>query len=140
MRRFTFTAIIFSLATLAGCNEVQLRRADAVVEDVNTVTVGARAVLESPAGAAIPTPAREIAALAVTLASGGVAAWTEWRRRTMAKTTKAIVRGIEQVDRDNRAANPTNPATAIKDRIALNMKALGVRDAGDRIVNKLKIS
>ena len=140
MKRCTFTTIIFLLATLAGCNEAQRQTVDEIVADVNTVAVGGQAVLQSPAGAAIPSPAKEIAGLVIGLAGAGVATWTEWRRRTMAKTTKAIVRGIEQVDRDHQTTNPTNPASEIKDRIALNMRALGVVDKGDKIVNKLKIS
>lgn len=139
MKRYTFTTIIFLLA-LAGCNEAQRQAVDEIVADVNTVAVGGQAVLQSPAGAAIPSPAKEIAGLVIGLAGAGAATWTEWRRRTMAKTTKAIVRGIEQVDREHRTTNPTNPASEIKDRIALNMRALGVVDKGDKIVNQLKIS
>jgi hypothetical protein len=130
----------FSIGTNFGCNEAQRQEVDAIVADVNTVTVGARALLQSPAGQAIPTPVKEIAGLVVGLLGGGVATWTEWRRRTMAKTTKAIVRGIEQVDREHRAANPENPAKEIKDRIGANMLALGVRDRGNKIIDRLKIS
>ena len=140
MKRLTLSIILLCAVAFGGCNEAQRQDVDRLVEDVNNVAVGAHAVLQSPAGQGIPTPAKEIAGLAVGLALAGVTTWTEWRRRTMAKTTQAIVRGIEQVDREHREANPTNPAKEVKDRIAANMLALGVRDRGDKIINRLKVS
>ena len=138
MKRIATAIILIGIGT--GCTEIQRQQADQLVADVNDIAAGAQAVLQSPAGGMIPTPAKEIAGLVIGLAGAGAATWAEWRRKTMAKTSKAIVRGIEQVDRQHKQANPDNPAQAIKAQIAANMKALGIQDRGDRIVNKLKIS
>ena len=138
MKRFTFISIVFALLVV-GCTESQRQRGDRMVEDVNNVTAGAQAVLQSPVGQMIPSPGREIAALAVALATSGVAAWQTWRKSQMAKTTKAIIKGVEQVERRNRVQNP-NPATEIKQAIGVQMRAQGIYDAGNKIVDRLKIT
>ena len=139
MKRIVFTLIVLSAAAIAGCNERQWRQADKAVADVNNVAVGARAVLESPAGAAIPTPVKEIAGVVVTTLLGGAAAYQTWRKNQMTKTTRAIVRGVEMIDREHRVENP-NPARNVKDAIGLCMEAANIKTTGNKIVERLKIS
>lgn len=139
MKRLRFTAIIFTIATVSGCTEEQLQQTDQFVADVNNVAVGARAVLESPPGQAIPSPIREIAGLVVGLAGAGVATYETWRKKQMEKTTRAIVRGIEKIDKQHRIDNP-NPAADIKASIGAYMEASGIKTTGNKIVEKLKIA
>lgn len=57
----------------------------------------------------------------------------------MTKTTRAIVRGIERTDKAHREANP-NPAADVKASIGVQMEAAGIKSAGNKIVERLKIS
>ena len=140
MKQACWITVLILGGLIGGCTEAQRQEVDQIVADVNDIAAGAQAVLQSPAGRMVPSPAKELAGLVIGLVGAGAATWTEWRRRTMAKTTKAIVRGIEQEDRANRENNPDNPATPIKERIHANMIALGVADRGNKIVDRLKIS
>lgn len=124
-----------SIGTNFGCEEF-LTQADKVVQDVNNIATGTNTVLESPVGLMIPPEWKLYGALGVALANGLVITWQEWRNRTMKKTTRAIVQGIEKAD------NPQK-ANEVKANIALEMR----RQGGDRfyakankIVDKLKIS
>lgn len=54
----------------------------------------------------------------------------------MIKTTKAIVKGIEQVDKEQKP-NPTNP---VKVAIAGQLKQLGIYSQADDLINKLKVA
>ena len=137
----TITVLLGLGAVLAavGCNEQQMRQADQIVADVNDIAAGVGAVIQSPAGGMIPPPFKELAALGIMLATGGAATYQTWRKKQMAKTTRAIVRGIETIDREHRQANP-NPARDIKNAIGVEMAAAGIKSAGNKIVENLKLS
>jgi len=120
---------------IAGCDEF-FTKGDEIIQDVNMVAVGARAVLDSPAGPLIPPDLRLYGLLGIGLINGIVIGWEEWRNNTMKKTTKAIVKGIEITD------NPGKATSEVKRNIAAEMRNQG----GDRfyakankIVDRLKI-
>jgi len=128
--------IILSTAVLIGCEDV-LTQADKFAQDVNNIATGTKTVLESPVGLMIPPEWKLYGALGVALANGLVITWQEWRNRTMKKTTRAIVRGIEG------SGNPDKATNDLKSNIADEM----MRQGGDKfyskankIVDKLKIS
>jgi len=139
MKKATFITLIVLIVSLGGCNEQQFERADQLVADVNNVAAGGQAVLSSPAGGFIPSPAREIAGVTVSVLMAAAAAYQTWRKNQMAKTTKAIVKGVESIDREHQTKNP-NPAMKIKQAIGVQMRALGVYDAGNKIVDQMRIS
>ena len=59
----------------------------------------------------------------------------------MSKTAKAIVRGIEKAEQQQPAAEaPSNPGSSVKPAIAAEMRKLGVYDAGNRLVDRFKLS
>lgn len=127
---------ILTLVILAGC-ETFWQTGDEIVRDVNDIAGGARVLLESPAGLMIPPSIRLYVEIGLMLASGLVLTWQELRNRTMKKTTRAIVRGIETTD------NPEKAISEVRANIAEAMR----REGGDRfyakatrIVDKLKIS
>lgn len=134
MKRLIYT-VVLCLLIFAGC-ESFFTTGDSIAEDANTVATGARGVLDSPAGQLIPPDIRLYGLLGISLISGLANAWQEWRNRTMKKTTKAIVQGIEN------ATKSTNPLPDVKASIAKEMR----RQGGDqfyvkanRIVDQLKI-
>jgi len=129
----SFLLFVFS----AGCEEM-LTSGDALVQDANAVAGGARALLDSPAGQLIPPDLKLYGLLGIGLINGVVIGWEEWRNRTMKKTTKAIVQGVER-----KSDRPDKIITEIKADIADEMRKQG----GDRfykrankIVDRLKIS
>jgi len=137
MRFLRITLILGVLALVTfSCDEEQLRQADRIVGDVNQVSTGARAVLESPAGKMVPDQARLLIELALGLVGAGAITYQKWRSGIMAKTTKAIVKGVEKVDR----AGQDNPVNPIKDSIGYEMRQAGIYDAGNKIVDRLKIA
>lgn len=124
--------VIMSAVLFIGCEA-----GDEVIRDVNEVATGVRAVLESPAGQMIPPDWKLYGAVAVALANGIVIGWEELRNRTMKKTTKAIVKGIENT------GNPEKSTSEVKSNIAEEM----IKQGGERfyakankIVDNLKIS
>lgn len=135
MRRIILIAI-FIVIMSPGCSEIELRRVDELVQDVNTIAQGGQAVLESPAGQMIPPQVKIFGLLGVMLANGLVITWEEWRNRTMKKTTKAIVRGIEDT------TNPDKATSEVKGNIREAMLREGGEkfyDRANKIVDKLKI-
>jgi len=128
--------VILSAAVLVGCDD-GFTQADKIVQDVNNIASGARAILESPAGLMIPPEWKLYGALGVSLISGLVITWQEWRNRTMKKTAKAIVKGVEKT------SNPEKATSEVKSNIAEAMIAQGGQkfyDRANKIVDKLKIS
>lgn len=119
----------------AGCDEFW-QKGDEIVHDVNTIAQGTQAVLESPAGAMMPPEWKLYGALGVVLANGLVITWQELRNRMLKKTTRAIVKGIEQTD------NPEKAVSEVKANIADIMLERGQKfyDRANKIVDKLKIS
>jgi len=128
--------LILALLPLAGCEDFW-RQGDAIVQDVNDIASGARAVLESPAGQLIPPDLRLYVFLGIGLINAAVITWEELRNRTMKKTTKAIVKGIENT------ANPDKATSEVKANIANEMRNQGgdkFYAKANKIVDKLKIS
>ena len=123
---------------IAGCEDFW-QKGDAIVQDVNNIAGGARAVLESPAGQLIPPDLKVYGLLGIALINAGVIGWEELRNRTMKKTTKAIVQGIEKTSNPDLAlAN-----TEVKSNIANEMRRMGgdkFYAKANKIVDKLKIS
>lgn len=130
------TWIILLLLISAGCDEFW-QKGDEIATDVSTVAQGTQAVLESPAGRMIPPDLKLYGALGIALANGLVIGWQEFRNRTMKKTTKAIVKGIENT------ANPDKATSEVKDNIRHEMLQQGGQrfyDKANKIVDRLKIS
>jgi len=131
-------ALIFGIASVAGCNEQQMAQADRAVADVNDIAAGVKAFLESPAGAAIPLDWRLYGSLGVLATSVIANGWQQFRNGTMKKTTKAIVKGIEHVERQS---NPKPKETAVvKQAIAAEMRTAGIFDRGNQLVDRLKMA
>lgn len=135
MNKLIFIAVL-CLLTFGGCDD-SLTTGDSIAKDANSVSTGAQAVLDSPAGLLIPPNVKYYILLGIGLINGAVFTWQEWRNRTMKKTTRAIVRGIEETD------NPEKAVSELKANIAEAMR----RQGGDKfyakankIVERLKIS
>jgi hypothetical protein len=80
--------------------------------------------------------AEQYGPLAALIASLAVNFFQKRKGDLMKKTTKAIVKGIEAAEVEEKS-NPTSP---VKAAIEYQMKAAGIYDAADDLVNKLKIS
>lgn len=135
-RRFlfwVFAGMGIGLVILAGCEAL-----DRFVTDANNVASTTKIILDSPAGQALPPPVGLYGGIATTLIMGGAAAYKQWRLSQMSKTTKAIVRGIEASGKPagEEAGNPSQ----VKAAIAVEMRKLGVYDAGNKLVDRLKVS
>lgn len=135
MKKVIYIGSLF-LLVFAGCDEFW-QRGDEIVQDVNDLAGGAQALLDSPAGQLIPPDLKLYGALGIALANGLIIGWQEVRNRTMKKTTKAIVKGIENTD------SPDKATSEVKSNIAEEMR----RQGGDKfyakankIVDQLKIS
>jgi hypothetical protein len=113
---------------------------DNVAATVGSVAVAGKAVLDSPAGQLVPPDMRLYGSLALSLLMGGTAAYKNWRLAQMGKATKAIVRGIEAAEAQPRGATTDNPDKSVKPAIAAEMRKLGVYDAGNKLVGRLKLS
>ena len=134
--KFTIILCILTLLALAGCEDF-LRTGDELIADANKVAGGARAILESPAGQMIPPDLKLYGLLGIAIINGVVIGWEEWRNKQMKKTTKAIVKGIEQ------ASNPEKATSEVKVNIAEEMRKQGgdkFYAKANKIVDKLKIS
>ena len=137
MTRKLFVSIIFIVILFStGCDEAQIRRADRIVDDVNDIVTTGRIVLQSPAGALLPPDLKLYGAAAIAIASIVVNSWQKVRANLMKKTTKAIVRGIESAEQDQKP-NPTNK---IKEAIGTEMKLAGIYDQGNQLVDQLKVA
>ena len=135
MKRFLNVTLLL-LIVLAGCEKFW-QKGDEISQDVDAVAGGAQALLDSPAGAMIPPEWKLYGALGVALANGLVITWQEFRNRTMKKTTRAIVQGIERTD------NPQKATSEVKGNIAEEMRRAGgdkFYARANKIVDKLKIS
>ena len=128
--------LILACLTLAGCEDFW-QTGDKIVQDANAIAGGARAVLDSPAGQLIPPDLKIYGLLGIGLINAVVIGWEELRNRTMKKTTKAIVKGIENT------ANPDIATSDVKANIAHEMLQQGgykFYAKANKIVDKLKIS
>ena len=135
MKTILFSVIV-AVAMMAGCNEEQLERADRAAAGAGTAITTAEGILATPAAAALPADWRLYGSLAVAAGSIVVGAYEKWRLSIMTKTTKAIVKGIEKAE-DQVQTNPTNP---VKEAIGKEMRAAGIYDQGNRLVDQLKIA
>lgn len=137
MKKVIYLAIsILTLVTLSGCEEF-LQKGDETIQDANAVAGGARAIIESPAGQLVPPDLKLYGLLGIGLINGVVISWEEWRNRTMKKTTRAIVKGIENT------GNPQKATSEVKTNIAEEMRRQGgdkFYDRANKIVDRLKIS
>jgi len=119
-----------------GCTEQQLRQADRTAGDVNNLITGAQAILATPAAAALPPDWRLYGTLVLAAGSIVVGAYKQMRLTLMTKTTKAIVKGIEK-SADQVQTNPANP---VKEAIGKEMRAAGIYDQANQLVDQLKIA
>jgi len=127
-----FLLFVFS----PGCDEFW-QKGDEIIQDANDAAAGARVLLESPAGRLIPPDLKVYGLIGIGLINAAVIGWEEMRARQMKKTTRAIVKGIENTD------NPDKAMSEVKANIAEEMR----RQGGDKfyakankIVDRLKIS
>jgi len=127
-----FLLFVFS----PGCDEFW-QKGDEIIQDANDAAAGARGLLESPAGRLIPPDLKVYGLIGIGLINAAVIGWEEMRARQMKKTTRAIVKGIENTD------NPDKAMSEVKANIAEEMR----RQGGDKfyakankIVDRLKIS
>jgi len=128
--------ITIPLTIIIGCNEFY-QKGDEIVRDVNAVAGGAQAILESPAGPMLPPDWKIYGAIGIALVNGLVIGWEEFRNRTMKKTARAIVKGIENT------GNPDKATSEVKANIAEEMRKQGgdkFYAKANKIVDKLKIS
>ena len=128
--------VLCVLCGLTGCTEQQLRQADRTAADVNNLITGAQAILATPAAAALPPDWRLYGSLIFAAGSIVLGAYKQWRLTLMTKTTKAIVKGIEKSE-DQVKTNPVNP---VKVSIGKEMRAAGIYDQANRIVDQLRIA
>lgn len=137
MTKWIVFVILSAAVLMIGCEDYWMQ-GDKIAQDANNIASGAQAVLESPAGALIPPDVKLYGALGIAIVNGLVITWQEWRNRTMKKTTKAIVQGIERT-----GSNP-NPATSeAKSNIRDEMLKQGGEKfyaRANKIVDRLKIS
>lgn len=130
-----FIGIGIGLVILAGCEAL-----DNAATDANDMAAVGRQVIDSPAGQMIPPDIRLYGSLAVGAVMAGAAAYKQWRLSQMGKATKAIVRGIEAAEAQPDGKPVGNPASPVKVAIAAEMRRLGIYDAGNKIVDRLKVS
>lgn len=133
------SAILLVCLGSDGC-EKEFERIDKTAQATKEITVEGEKFIESPAGEYIPPEIKQaigvVGALALILANG----WQAWRNQTMKKTTKAIVKGIEDAENlSNMSGNSKSP-NSVKDCIEAEMKAAKIFDRGNKIVDKLKIA
>lgn len=137
MKKVIYLVIsILTLVTLSGCDEFWAK-GDVIIRDVNDAAAGAGALLDSPAGRLIPPDLKIYGLIGIGLINAAVIGWEEMRARQMKKTTRAIVKGIENT------GNPDKAMSEVKANIAEEMR----RQGGDKfyakankIVDRLKIS
>lgn len=129
--------ITIIIALTVGCSKQQLRWTDEFAQDVDKVASGAQAVLQSPAGQMLPPGWKLYGTLGLLLTNGLIISWQEWRNRTMKKTTKAIVKGIEST------SNPDKATSEVKSNIKDEMIKQGGEKfyaRANKIVDRLKIA
>ena len=83
-----------------------------------------------------PGTAETYGAIAAIIASLGFNIFQKRKGDVMKKTTKAIVKGIESAEKEQKP-NPMNP---IKVAIGRELRAAGIYDQGDQLINQLKIT
>ena len=117
------TAIIAGLfvlsGLLAGCNEKQLAQADKIIADVNNFATGGTAVMNSPAGDAIPEPVNSVTSLVLLLASASVNVYQKWRNSIVTKKYSAMKAGKEQLAIENpQAAEQLHKMVAVERKVS----------------------
>jgi len=144
MKTILFSVIV-AVALTAGCNDEQLERADRAAAGVGTAITTAEGILATPAAAALPADWRLYGSLAVAAGSIALSVYKQWRLGLMTKTTKAIVKGIEGAEKQARFVlddehTVNNPKNPVKEAIGAEMRAAGIYDQGNRLVDQLKIA
>lgn len=127
---------VLCLLLFVGCTDEQLSQADRTAGDVNNLITAGQGLLATPAAAALPPDWRLYGSLVLAAGSIAVGAYKQWRLTLMTKTTKAIVKGIEKSE-DQVKTNPSNP---VKDAIGKEMRAAGIYDQANQLVDQLKIA
>jgi len=141
MRRLKNATIVLfmglvTLFAVVGCTEEQIRQVDQTVADANNLVSGGAALLQSPAGAMLPPDLRLYGTVGIAIASIVFNSWQKVRSNLMAKTTKAIIKGVDAAEKVTKT-NPTNP---IKVAIRQEMIAAGIYDKGNKLVDQLKVA
>ena len=130
MRGLTALVVVGLLAAAAGCNEDQLRRADRIFGDVNSVGQTIAQLPDSPAGPLIPPDVAAIMKILGIGAAGAYAVWQKIRANGTMKTLKAVTAGVEATDEAVQAT--------VKGAVGEAMKAAGIYARGKAIVNEAK--
>lgn len=139
LKFWTITSTILVVSLFAGCNEEQKSKLDVAATQAEQITAGIRQVGDSPIGQLIPEEIKLWGLLAVILVEAAANGWQAWRSSNMKAATKAIVKGIEAAQAASESPNP-NPVIAIKSAIEDEMKAAGIYDSANKIVDSLKLS
>lgn len=134
--RICLLSSVLCLLLFVGCTPEQLSQADRTAGDVNNLITAGQGLLATPAAAALPPDWRLYGELAVGAGLIVLNAYKQWRLTLMTKTTKAIVKGIEKSE-DQVKTNPSNP---VKDAIGKEMRAAGIYDQANQLVDQLKIA
>ena len=82
-----------------------------------------------------PGTAETYGAIAAIIASLGFNIFQKRKGDVMKKTTRAIVKGIEQAEHEKK----TNPKNHVKDAIKIQLRAAGIYNQGDDLIRQLKI-
>lgn len=123
---------------IIGCTEQQRQQIDRAAVGTQQLVTDVNTLMQTPTGQMLPADIKLYAGLAALLASVGANAWQEWRNKQMTKTTKAIVKGIDQAERKTKNSN--TPVAEVKAAIKEAMVATGCYERCNKIVDVLKIS
>ncbi|MCJ7805471.1 hypothetical protein MUP46_02410 [Patescibacteria group bacterium] len=136
VNRQSSIVLLSVLCVLCGCTKQQLNQADRTAGDVNNLITAGQRLLATPAAAAIPPDWRLYGSLALAAGSIVVGAYKQMRLTLMTKTAKAIVKGIEK-SKEEIQTNPKNP---VLEAIGKEMRAAGIYDQANQLVDQLKIA
>jgi len=134
MKVLLLSVVLMAMTLIGGCTEEQIAQTDLIVSDANDIVAGVAALLESPAGATLPPGIQLYGAAGIAIASIALNSWQKIKGNLMLKTTKAIVRGIESAEVEQKP-NPTNP---VKVAIKTQLQAAGIYDQADVLIRRLK--
>jgi len=128
----------YNAAVEAGAKSEVLDKIEGDIDKTVLLRQGAQAAKDVVEIVADGPGAEQYGAIAAIIASLGFNVYQKYKGGVMKKTMKAIVKGIDNVDRRE---NPKPEITAaIKKSIGSEMRIAGIFDRGNVIVDQLKVS
>lgn len=127
----------YNAALEAGAKSEVLDKIEGDINNTVLLRQGAQAakdVVEIVADG--PGTATQYGAIAAIIASLGFNVYQKYTGGIMKKTTKAIVKGVEAAEKQQKS----NPANPIKTAIGKEMTAAGIFDRGNQLVDRLKVA